>query len=110
MASAKKRSRKTGLTPAGRKLLRGAREALAYARGEADRRAYRVTTVEPVDVKTLRTRLGLTQAAFADRFDISLDTLRAWEQRRAFPDGPARAYLRVIAHNPEAVADALAQK
>jgi putative transcriptional regulator len=107
MATAKKR--KTGLTRAGRKLLRGAQEALTYARGEADRSAYRVTTVHPVDVKALRLRLGLTQAAFAHRFAINLDTLRAWEQRRAFPDGPARSYLRVIERNPDAVAEALGQ-
>lgn len=109
MTMTKKRQHKAGLTRAGRKLLRGAQEALAFAKGEADPSAYRVTIVHPVDVKALRTRLGLTQAAFAHRFAINLDTLRAWEQRRAFPDGPARSYLRVIERNPQAVAEALGQ-
>jgi DNA-binding transcriptional regulator YiaG len=33
--------------------------------------------------------------------------LRAWEEGRAIPEGMARAYLRVIERNPQAVLDAL---
>lgn len=58
-------------------------------------------------VKTLRRALGLTQEEFAGRFHIPLGTLRDWEQDRSEPDQPARAYLRVIARDPEAVAKAL---
>lgn len=61
-------------------------------------------------VKTLRRALGLTQEAFAARFAIPLGTLRDWEQGRAAPDQPTRAYLRVIAHDPEAVVSALAKQ
>lgn len=57
--------------------------------------------------KTLRRRLGLTQEAFAARYHIPIGTLRDWEQGRAEPDQPARAYLKVIAHDPEGVAEAL---
>jgi len=56
------------------------------------------------NVRKLRARLGLTQAAFAVMYRIPIGTLRDWEQRRKFPDAPARAYLRVIARNPEGVA------
>jgi putative transcriptional regulator len=58
-------------------------------------------------IKTLRRALGLTQEEFATRFQIPLGTLRDWEQGRAEPDQPARAYLRVIARDPEAVQRAL---
>jgi putative transcriptional regulator len=58
-------------------------------------------------VKTLRRALGLTQEEFAARFQIPLGTLRDWEQGRAEPDQPARAYLKVIAGDPEAVQRAL---
>lgn len=58
-------------------------------------------------VKTLRRALGLTQEEFAVRFHIPLGTLRDWEQGRSEPDQPARAYLRVIAHDPAGVAKAL---
>lgn len=57
--------------------------------------------------KTLRRALGLTQEEFASRYQIPLGTLRDWEQGRAEPDQPARAYLRAIAGDPEAVRTAL---
>ena len=58
--------------------------------------------------KTLRRALALTEEEFAARFHIPLATLRDWEQGRCEPDQPARAYLTVIAHDPEGVKRALA--
>jgi putative transcriptional regulator len=58
-------------------------------------------------VRTLRRALGLTQEEFAGRFHIPLGTLRDWEQGRTEPDRPARAYLKVIARDPEGVRRAL---
>jgi putative transcriptional regulator len=58
-------------------------------------------------IKTLRRALGLTQEEFAARYHIPLGTLRDWEQGRCEPDHPARAYLTVIAHDPEGVRKAL---
>jgi putative transcriptional regulator len=57
--------------------------------------------------KTLRRALGLTQEEFAARFHIPLGTLRDWEQGRSEPDQPARAYLKVIAVDAQAVQRAL---
>lgn len=57
--------------------------------------------------RTLRRALGLTQEEFAARYQIPLGTLRDWEQGRAEPDQPARAYLRAIAGDPVAVQRAL---
>jgi len=54
-------------------------------------------------VKTLRRALGFTQEEFAVRYQIPLGTLRDWEQGRTEPDQPARAYLKVIARDPERV-------
>ena len=61
------------------------------------------------NVRKLRERLGLTQEAFASTYRIPVGTLRDWEQGRKLPDAPARAYLTVIARNPEAVANLLGQ-
>jgi putative transcriptional regulator len=58
--------------------------------------------------KIIRQALGLTQQEFAARFRIPLGTLRDWEQGAAEPDAAAKAYLHVIARNPQAVTDALA--
>jgi len=56
------------------------------------------------NVKKLREKLNMTQEAFASAYRIPLGTLRDWEQRRKFPDAPARAYLLVIEGNPQGVA------
>jgi len=58
-------------------------------------------------VKTLRWEMGLSQEQFASRFQIPLGMLRDWEQGRTEPDQAARAYLDVIAHDPENVRKAL---
>jgi len=58
-------------------------------------------------VKTLRRALALTQEEFAARYHIPLGTLRDWEQGRSEPDQPAKAYLTVIARDPEGVERAL---
>jgi len=57
--------------------------------------------------KTIRRALNFTQEEFAARFHIPLGTLRDWEQGRVQPDQAARAYLTVIAHDPEGVQRAL---
>jgi putative transcriptional regulator len=54
-------------------------------------------------VKTLRRALGLTQEQFATRYHIPVGTLRDWEQGRSEPDQPAKAYLHVIARDPDHV-------
>ena len=61
-------------------------------------------------IRVIRRALGLSQEAFAEKFHIPLGTLRDWEQGRKNPDTAARAYLRVISHNPEAVTRALSLK
>jgi putative transcriptional regulator len=58
-------------------------------------------------IKIIRRALGITQEEFALRYHIPLGTLRDWEQGRAEPDQPARAYLTVIARDPEGVQRAL---
>ena len=57
--------------------------------------------------RTLRRALGLSEEEFAARYHIPLGTLRDWEQGRSEPDQPARAYLHVIAHDPDGVRRAL---
>lgn len=53
--------------------------------------------------KIVRRALQLTQEEFAAKFQIAIGTLRDWEQGRYEPDGAARAYLRVIAAEPDIV-------
>ena len=92
-----------------KELVEGLRDAIAYSGGDKTRG--RVTTVnvpKDVDVKAIRERLGYSQEEFAIRFGFSIGTLRHWEQGRRNPEGPARAYLKVIRHEVHAVERALA--
>jgi len=91
-----------------RELVASVREAGEIRRGT--RRAARVTTFEPTDVQAVRARLGASQAEFALMIGVSVATLRNWEQGRRIPEGPALALLRVAAHNPVAVVEALHPK
>ena len=86
---------------------RGLREAIAFLDGTADESLYRVHIPHEIDVRRIRGKLGMTQEEFAREFGFSVHTLRHWEHGRRMPDGPARAYLKVIDHAPKAVVKAL---
>jgi putative transcriptional regulator len=62
---------------------------------------------DDIDVRAIRTKLGMTQDEFAGRFGFSVNTLRHWEQGKRQPEGPTRAYLLVIDRAPKAVQKAL---
>jgi len=94
------------MSKSGERILRGAREALAYAKGA--REGFVAHVPEEVDVAAIRKRLGLSQGEFAARFGFKLDAVQNWEQGRRRPEGPARALLRVIEREPAAVLRALA--
>jgi putative transcriptional regulator len=91
----------------GEGILRGLEQALAFIEGTTDESQYVVHIPPEIDIKAIRGRLGMTQQEFAKRFDFNINTLRHWEQGRRVPDGTARAYLRVIDREPEAVQKAL---
>ena len=84
----------------------GLGEARAYMEGE--RQGYKTTVPETVDVRAIRKKLHLSQNKFSETFGLSVDAVRHWESGRRSPEAPARAYMTVIAHNPQAVIDALA--
>ncbi|PKP97710.1 MAG: transcriptional regulator [Alphaproteobacteria bacterium HGW-Alphaproteobacteria-13] len=64
---------------------------------------------EPMDIKAIRAKTKLTQAAFADRLHISAATLRDWEQGRRVPDAPARTLLGMVNADPDAAFKLLAK-
>lgn len=93
----------------GRKILDGLHEALAHSRGEdTGARQTNVRVPDMIDVKAVRNKLGLTQAQFALQFGFKLDTVRNWEQAKRVPEASARALLKIIENEPEAVTRALA--
>ena len=61
-------------------------------------------------IKVIRRALGLTYEEFSERYRIPAELLREWEAGKAEPDATARAYLEVIAREPEVAAQALLQR
>ena len=55
------------------------------------------------DVKAIRERTGLSQTRFALMIGVKPKTLQNWEQRRVRPAGPARALLKSVEANPQAL-------
>ena len=49
----------------------------------------------------VRARTKLTQAEFAARIGVPVETVRNWEQGKRSPRGPARALLKVIDKAPD---------
>ena len=54
-------------------------------------------------VRQVRARCGLTQAAFAEKIEVPIETVRNWEQGKRQPRGPARALLKMIDQAPRAL-------
>ena len=79
-------------------LVESIKDAGAYLRGE---KAAAVHFANEPDPKEVRTRLGLSQEAFARLLCISVKTLQNWEQGRREPTGAAMRLLQVADKHPE---------
>jgi putative transcriptional regulator len=95
------------MSKAGRRIIRSARQALAFAEGKADKANYSVHIPDKIDVRAIRQKVGMTQDDFARHFGVSKRTVQDWEQKHRLPSGAARAFLTVIDREPEAVRRAL---
>jgi len=94
------------MSKTGKRVLKSAKEALAYARGEADA-GFVVHVPGGIDVKAVRERTGLSQPKFAERIGVPVGTLRNWEQKRREPEGPARVLLALLDKRPNIVEELL---
>jgi putative transcriptional regulator len=92
----------------GSRIIESMKEAVAISRDKLSKDAYSVHIPERIDVKAIRNRMRLSQADFANRFGLSVHTLRNWEQGKRQPDPAARAYLKVIEKIPDIVSKVLA--
>ena len=90
------------------KIKAGLESAKAYVDGSADKRKYRVHIPERIDLRRIRTRLGLSQEAFAAKYGFALSAVRDWEQGRRRPERSARILLKIVEREPDAVSRALA--
>lgn len=116
MANTKRQSKRPVNTPAraskrrpaiGARIIEGLEQAISWTRGENTDVRVTLIQVPEVNVREVRTNMGLSQAQFATKFGFPPATLRNWEQGRSRPDAPTRVLLAVIAKHPEAVEDVL---
>ena len=91
------------------KIKAGLDEAKAYLDGSGDKRNYGIHVPARINVKKIRTRLGLSQESFAQTYGFALSAVRDWEQGRRQPERSARILLKVVEKEPEAVTRALAK-
>ena len=87
------------------RIMAGLAEAVEIAEGRAE--PARVYAPAEIDVKAIRAKTGLSQAAFAARYGFTLGAIRDWEQKRRRPEASARILLKVIEMRPEVVEAAL---
>jgi len=65
----------------GKSLLRGAEEALAYAKGEKKgSKTHEVKIPKKINVSAIRDKLHMSQSVFATCFGFSIRTIEKWEQ------------------------------
>jgi putative transcriptional regulator len=91
------------------KIKAGLDEAKAYLDGSGEKSKYRIHVPTGVNVKKIRTRLGLSQESFAQTYGFALSAVRDWEQGRRQPERSARILLKIVEKEPEAVTRALAK-
>ncbi|MCH7510187.1 MAG: helix-turn-helix domain-containing protein [Proteobacteria bacterium] len=82
------------------------KEAVKVARGTSTPTSVYVI-LTPAEIKAIRARVKMSQAVFARSFQLSLDTVKGWEQGKRKPDAAAANYLRMIRADPEHVKRAL---
>ena len=81
------------------RLISSAKEAKEIMAGQKE--PSRKFFIEEPNPKDIRAKLSLTQEKFAALMNISVHTLRNWEQGRRHPEGPARVLLNVVNNHPE---------
>jgi putative transcriptional regulator len=91
------------------KIKAGLEEAKAFIDGSGDKTKYRIHVPNRVNVKKIRTRLGLSQESFAQTYGFALSAVRDWEQGRRQPERSARILLKIVEKEPEAITRALAK-
>jgi putative transcriptional regulator len=100
----------------GKEIIRGLNEAVAFEAGEhRGSKVHRVTltarlnSASPApqygahEVKKIRATLGLSQALFGAALNVSPETVRAWEQGKKQPGGPAERLLEIAEKHPDLI-------
>ena len=74
----------------------------AAPRGDGAGAAEHADPGQAAYARGVRAQTKLTQAEFASRIGVPIETVRNWEQGKRSPRGPARALLKLIEKAPQA--------
>ena len=95
----------------------GSERAMQPAPPEADARVLapliapdRPPQVDAGYARRVRSQTRLTQAEFAARIGVPIETVRNWEQGKRHPRGPARALLKLLDLAPDVAFSVLGRK
>ncbi len=83
------------------------KEAVKVAKGSSLPKSVYVI-LKPTEIKRIRASVKMSQAVFARTFQLSVETIKGWEQGKRKPDAAAANYLRMIKADPEHVQRTLA--
>ncbi len=83
----------------GAEILEGIHEIRQHKKGKMSLKVTELSEPSPPEV--IRSKLNLSQSAFAGLLGVSMRTLQDWEQGRRSPQGPAVALLRIAEQHPE---------
>lgn len=83
-------------------LVKGVREMKRHLSGKPVRGVKATERLAP-DVRTIREAAKISQSQFAKLIGVNLRTLQNWEHQRTHPTGPAKALLKIVASNPNAI-------
>ena len=86
----------------GAEILNGINEIKEHKKGKLNLKVTELS--EPSPPQVIRSKLKLSQSAFAGLLGVSMSTLQDWEQGRRAPQGPAIALLRIAEQHPEVFA------
>lgn len=112
MKTKKQTAVKSSQRSIGAEIITGLKQAVAYEKGEVKGlRTVQLTTREatadpaplytPDEIKALREKSLVSQALFAKALNLNAETVKAWEQGKRTPSGPALRLLEVVDHHPE---------
>ncbi len=87
----------------GAEILAGINEIKAHKQGKISLKTNSLS--EPSAPQVIRSKMKLSQTAFAGLLGVSTRTLQDWEQGRRKPSGPARSLLRIALRHPEVLTE-----
>jgi len=87
-------------------LMQGMQELQDHQDGKITLKTYKVkkhtaVTIAPDEIRSVREKLNLSQAVFADYLHTGETTYQNWEQGRAKPNAQAVLLIRMVQKNPE---------